>query len=398
MSETIRGANIEVDGDIGNATVTCRGCAGQFDEDECRHPSLDKRSCWHADGRPGMSEALKACPHCGGGLSNEGHYTVCAECGAQGPRVPGAVPDHDEAARLSNRRACPEGDHLRHEVERLRERLREQCEQTQATYQQVHDAVVAELRRGLPAGLEIDPAHHPIEQTVSVVAAGWRRDNERLREQAKLLEMSNDHLHKGAAKRSEDLERLWNVAQRLVAAGVPASDQWRHAWDRAVADAATRATQGDAQPVCRGPCGSKGCRHAFTEGESPVPPAAPAPDLAEFKRLLRRAADATFTHGNDTAMGTRPEEDASRLRACAAWDAAVAWVRQHCGAAPEQPAEPSLRASLERARGGFVRAKRYDIANQVRTALRYLDGDAPAPQPVPPAAPAPGAQDGGAQK
>jgi hypothetical protein len=28
--------------------VTCRGCAGQLDDNECRHPNIDKRSCWHA--------------------------------------------------------------------------------------------------------------------------------------------------------------------------------------------------------------------------------------------------------------------------------------------------------------------------------------------------------------
>jgi hypothetical protein len=32
--------------------VTCRGCAGQFDDDECRHPNIDKRSCWHASKHP----------------------------------------------------------------------------------------------------------------------------------------------------------------------------------------------------------------------------------------------------------------------------------------------------------------------------------------------------------
>ena len=25
---------------------TCRGCAGEFDRRECRHPHQDKRSCW----------------------------------------------------------------------------------------------------------------------------------------------------------------------------------------------------------------------------------------------------------------------------------------------------------------------------------------------------------------
>lgn len=31
--------------------VTCRGCVGQFDDSECRHPHPDKRVCWHT--KPG---------------------------------------------------------------------------------------------------------------------------------------------------------------------------------------------------------------------------------------------------------------------------------------------------------------------------------------------------------
>jgi len=31
---------------------TCRGCAGQFVDAECRHPSINKRSCWHVKNNP----------------------------------------------------------------------------------------------------------------------------------------------------------------------------------------------------------------------------------------------------------------------------------------------------------------------------------------------------------
>jgi len=35
--------------------LTCRGCAGEVDDAECKHPNINKRACWHApnvEGQP----------------------------------------------------------------------------------------------------------------------------------------------------------------------------------------------------------------------------------------------------------------------------------------------------------------------------------------------------------
>lgn len=67
------------------------------------------------------------------------------------------------------------------ESERLRERLSAQCQQTQNTAQQKHDAVLEAINRhgGVPEG--IDPQGHPIEQIVGTVLAVRDAEIDRLR-------------------------------------------------------------------------------------------------------------------------------------------------------------------------------------------------------------------------
>jgi hypothetical protein len=40
--------------------ASCRGCAGQFDDAECRHPHIDKRACWHELKRTENAEFTEA--------------------------------------------------------------------------------------------------------------------------------------------------------------------------------------------------------------------------------------------------------------------------------------------------------------------------------------------------
>jgi hypothetical protein len=62
----------------------------------------------------------------------------------------------------------------------LRTRLHEQTQQTQDTYQQVHDAVVATLRDHNAIPDTIDPNIHPIEQVVGTCVATMRGEIDRL--------------------------------------------------------------------------------------------------------------------------------------------------------------------------------------------------------------------------
>lgn len=38
-------------------TRTCRGCSGEFDDAECRHPHTDKHTCWHTQVSGGTPSA-----------------------------------------------------------------------------------------------------------------------------------------------------------------------------------------------------------------------------------------------------------------------------------------------------------------------------------------------------
>lgn len=40
--------------------ATCRGCAGQFKDAECRHPHINKRACWHEVKRTANDEFKEA--------------------------------------------------------------------------------------------------------------------------------------------------------------------------------------------------------------------------------------------------------------------------------------------------------------------------------------------------
>lgn len=98
--------------------------------------------------------------------------------------------DHDDVHVLQNwaLEAIDELTKQAERIEKLRTRLSAQMHQTQITAQQIHDAVLAAIKRGTTFPDGIDEQGHPIEQLVGMIVTTLQLKLDEQAERVKALE------------------------------------------------------------------------------------------------------------------------------------------------------------------------------------------------------------------